>query len=70
MDSYESTLKRHLYEAGGKRFLNKNVFFAGFVRSVYERFPDASFDDLIRRANPWAFARWCQDVVLDEIVFR
>ncbi|MGB5811353.1 MAG: sulfotransferase [Polyangiales bacterium] len=48
MDSYENTLKRHVYEAGGKRFLNKNVFFAPFVRSMYERFPDASFVYLIR----------------------
>lgn len=50
MDSYESTLKRHVYEAGGKRFLNKNVFFAPSVRSMYERFPDAAFVYLIR--NP------------------
>jgi len=50
MDCYENTLKRHMYEAGGKRFLNKNVFFAGFVRSMYERFPDAAFVYLIR--NP------------------
>ncbi|MEM7135046.1 MAG: sulfotransferase [Myxococcota bacterium] len=50
MDEYENTLKRHVYEAGGKRFLNKNVFFAGFVQSMYERFPDASFVYLIR--NP------------------
>ncbi len=50
MDSYESTLKRHVYEAGGKRFLNKNVFFTPSVRSMYERFPDAAFVYLIR--NP------------------
>ncbi|MEM9730186.1 MAG: sulfotransferase [Myxococcota bacterium] len=50
MESYESTLKRHVYEAGGKRFLNKNVFFAPFVKSVHEHFPDASFVYLIR--NP------------------
>ncbi|MDH3726419.1 MAG: sulfotransferase [Myxococcales bacterium] len=50
MDSYESTLKRHVYEAGGKRFLNKNVFFAPRVRSMYERFPDAAFVYLVR--NP------------------
>ncbi len=50
MDSYESTLKRHVYQAGGKRFLNKNVFFAPSVRSMYERFPDAAFVYLIR--NP------------------
>jgi hypothetical protein len=48
MDSYESTLKRHVYEAGGKRFLNKNVFFAPFVLSMYERFPDAAFVYLVR----------------------
>ncbi|MDH3843584.1 MAG: sulfotransferase, partial [Myxococcales bacterium] len=42
--------KRHVYEAGGKRFLNKNVFFAPSVRSMYERFPDAAFVYLIR--NP------------------
>ncbi len=50
MDSYENTLKRHVYEAGGKRFLNKNVFFAPRVRSAYERFPDAAFVYLVR--NP------------------
>lgn len=50
MDSYENTLKRHVYEAGGKRFLNKNVFFAPFVRSMHERFPDAAFVYLVR--NP------------------
>jgi hypothetical protein len=50
MDCYEDTLKRHVYEAGGKRFLNKNVFFAPMVRSMYERFPDAAFVYLIR--NP------------------
>ena len=50
MDSYESTLKRHVYAAGGKRLLNKNVFFAPRVRSAYERFPDAAFVYLIR--NP------------------
>lgn len=50
MESYENTLKRHVYEAGGKRFLNKNVFFAPFVRSMHEHFPDASFVYLIR--NP------------------
>ncbi len=50
MDSYENTLKRHVYQAGGKRFLNKNVFFAPSVRSMYERFPDATFVYLIR--NP------------------
>lgn len=51
MDSYENTLKRHVYEAGGdKRFLNKNVFFAPRVRSMYERFPDAAFVYLVR--NP------------------
>ncbi len=50
MDSYENTLKRHVYQAGGKRFLNKNVFFAPSVRSMYERFPDAAFVYLIR--NP------------------
>ena len=48
MDSYENTLKRHVYEAGGKRFLNKNVFFAPFVLSMYERFPDAAFVYLVR----------------------
>ncbi len=50
MDSYESTLKRHVYASGGKRFLNKNVFFAPRVRSMHERFPDAAFVYLIR--NP------------------
>ncbi len=48
LDSYEDVIKRHVYEAGGKRFLNKNVFFSTRVRSVYERFPDAVFVYLIR----------------------
>ncbi len=48
LDSYENTIKRHVYEAGGKRFLNKNVFFSTRVRSVYERFPDAAFVYLVR----------------------
>ena len=48
MDSYENTIKRHVYEAGGKRFLNKNVFFSTRVRSVYEKFPDAAFVYLVR----------------------
>lgn len=50
LDSYEGTIKRHVYEAGGKRFLNKNVFFSTRIRSVYERFPDAVFVYLVR--NP------------------
>ena len=48
LDAYEDVIKRHVYEAGGKRFLNKNVFFATRVRSVYERFPDAVFVYLVR----------------------
>ena len=50
LDSYEGTIKRHVYEAGGKRLLNKNVFFSTRIRSVYERFPDAVFVYLVR--NP------------------
>ncbi|MGB8223700.1 MAG: sulfotransferase [Polyangiales bacterium] len=50
MDCYEDTIKRHVFEAGGKRFLNKNVFFSTRVRSVYEKFPDAAFVYLVR--NP------------------
>ncbi|MGB5221714.1 MAG: sulfotransferase [Polyangiales bacterium] len=48
LDSYENTIKRHVYEAGGKRFLNKNVFFSTRVRSVHQRFPDAAFVYLVR----------------------
>jgi len=48
LDAYEDVIKRHVYEAGGKRFLNKNVFFSTRVRSVYERFPDAVFVYLVR----------------------
>ncbi len=50
MDCYENTIKRHVFAAGGKRFLNKNVFFSTRVRSVYEKFPDAVFVYLVR--NP------------------
>ena len=50
MDSYENTIKRHVYEADGKRFLNKNVFFSTRVRAVHEKFPDAAFVYLVR--NP------------------
>jgi hypothetical protein len=50
MNCYEDTIKRHVFEAGGKRFLNKNVFFSTRVRSVYEKFPDAAFVYLVR--NP------------------
>jgi omega-hydroxy-beta-dihydromenaquinone-9 sulfotransferase len=50
MDCYENTIKRHVFEADGKRFLNKNVFFSTRVRSVYEKFPDAAFVYLVR--NP------------------
>ncbi|MBW2718377.1 MAG: sulfotransferase [Deltaproteobacteria bacterium] len=50
MDSYENTIKRHVFEADGKRFLNKNVFFSTRVRSVHEKFPDAAFVYLVR--NP------------------
>ncbi|MGB5673633.1 MAG: sulfotransferase [Gemmatimonadota bacterium] len=50
LNSYEGTIKRHVYEAGGKRLLNKNVFFSTRIRSVYERFPDAVFVYLVR--NP------------------
>lgn len=50
MDSYENTIRRHVFEAGGKRFLNKNVFFSTRVRTVHERFPDAVFVYLVR--NP------------------
>ena len=48
MDSYKRTIQRHVFEAGGKRFLNKNVFFSTRVRSVYEKFPDAAFVYLVR----------------------
>ena len=48
LDSYENTIKRHVFEAGGKRFLNKNVFFSTRIRSVHERFPDAAFVYLVR----------------------
>lgn len=51
LDYYENTIKRHVYEAGGKRFLNKNVFFSTRVRSIHERFPDAVFVYLVR--NPF-----------------
>jgi hypothetical protein len=50
MDCYENTIQRHVFEAGGKRFLNKNVFFSTRVRAVYEKFPDAVFVYLVR--NP------------------
>ena len=50
MDCYENTIKRHVFEAGGKRFLNKNVFFSTRVRAVHEKFPDAAFVYLVR--NP------------------
>ena len=48
LEFYENTIRRHVYEAGGKRFLNKNVFFSTRVRSVYEKFPDAVFVYLVR----------------------
>jgi hypothetical protein len=48
LDAYENVIKRHVFEAGGKRFLNKNVFFSTRVRSVYEKFPDAVFVYLVR----------------------
>jgi len=48
MDCYENTIKRHVFAADGKRFLNKNVFFSTRVRSVYEKFPDAVFVYLVR----------------------
>ena len=51
MASYENTIKRHVFEAGGKRFLNKNVFFSTRVRAVHEKFPDAVFVYLVR--NPY-----------------
>jgi len=51
MDCYEDTIKRHVFEAGGKRFLNKNVFFSTRVRAVRERFPDAVFVYLVRNPN-------------------
>ena len=51
MDCYEDTIKRHVFEAGGKRFLNKNVFFSTRVRAVHERFPDAVFVYLVRNPN-------------------
>lgn len=50
LDFYENTIKRHVFEAGGKRFLNKNVFFSTRVQAVHERFPDAVFVYLVR--NP------------------
>ncbi len=50
MDCYEDTIKRHVFEAGGKRFLNKNVFFSTRIRAVHEKFPDAVFVYLVR--NP------------------
>lgn len=52
MDYYEETLKRVLHADGGnKRFLNKNVFFAPRIRTMHERFPDATFVYLVR--NPY-----------------
>ena len=48
LDAYGNVIKRHVFEAGGKRFLNKNVFFSTRVRSVYEKFPDAVFVYLVR----------------------
>lgn len=51
LDSYESSIQRHVYAAGGKRFLNKNVFFGTRIRAMYEKFPDAVFVYLIR--NPY-----------------
>jgi omega-hydroxy-beta-dihydromenaquinone-9 sulfotransferase len=51
LDDYESTIKRHVYAAGGKRFLNKNVFFATRIQAMYQKFPDATFVYLIR--NPY-----------------
>jgi hypothetical protein len=50
LDSYEGTIKRHVYASGGKRFLTKNVFFSTRIRSVHKRFPDAVFVYLVR--NP------------------
>ena len=51
MDYYEETVKRVVYASGGKkRFLNKNVFFSPRIRTMYERFPDATFVYLVR--NP------------------
>lgn len=52
MDYYEETIKRVLHADGGdKRFLNKNVFFSTRIRTMYERFPDATFVYLVR--NPY-----------------
>lgn len=49
MDFYEATVKKHLYSVGGgKRFLNKNVFFAPRVKAMLSRFPDARFVYLLR----------------------
>lgn len=49
MDYYESTVQRHLYASGGdRRFINKNAFFAGRLRSVWQKFPDAQFIYLVR----------------------
>ncbi|MFW5920208.1 MAG: sulfotransferase family protein [Polyangiales bacterium] len=49
MDYYEDSLKRHLFAVGGdRRFINKNAFFAGRLRSVFEKFPDGQFIYLVR----------------------
>ena len=49
MKFYERCLQRHLYLAGGeKRFLSKNVLFAGRMRSLMAAFPDARIIYLVR----------------------
>lgn len=52
MDYYEETLKRAVYADGGnRRYLNKNCFFSPRIRTMHERFPDATFVYMVR--NPY-----------------
>ena len=54
MDHYEGTLRRLIHAEslgdteGRRRYLNKNVFFTPRIRTLAERFPDATFVYLVR----------------------
>lgn len=52
MEAYHGTLQRLLHHAPGRTYLAKNVYSAGRIGSLWERFPDARFIHIVR--SPYA----------------
>lgn len=48
---YEKSIKRHVYNSGGKKLLSKNTLLIGCAKTMIELFPDAKIVYIIR--NPY-----------------